>query len=37
MMDKYNFDVNYDFKEKYKKFLNMKNQKIEETDLNTSS
>jgi len=33
MKDNYDFDVEYDFKEKYKKFKNMKNQKIEETEI----
>ena len=28
MKDKYDFDIHYDFKEKYEKFLNMKNSKI---------
>ena len=28
MKDKYDFDIHYDFKEKYEKFLKIKNSKI---------
>ena len=37
MKDKYDFDIQYDFKEKYEKFLNMKNLKTGQENSNLSS
>ena len=36
-MDTYDFDIQYDFKEKYEKFLNMKNLEIEQENLSSYS
>ena len=37
MKDNYDFYIQYDFKEKYEKFLNMKNLEIEQENLSSYS